>query len=199
MRTMEALCRKLVKLYALALDLPESYFDACFAEPHMILRMSRYPAIDGADETRREPGAAHRLRVHDPAAAQQGAGPVDPAARRPLDGRAGRRGRLRGQRRRHPAPLDQRALPVDAAPRAQRLGPAALRHPVLLRSRPRHDDRVPAVLPVGRSGRRSIRRSSSATTRCGSPPSATSTWPRWQTPSEADVAPGARATARWKS
>ena len=30
MSTMEALCRKLVRLYALALDLPEDHFDACF-------------------------------------------------------------------------------------------------------------------------------------------------------------------------
>ena len=51
MATLEALCQKLVKLYALALDLPETYFDACFAKPHMILRLSRYPAIDGADES----------------------------------------------------------------------------------------------------------------------------------------------------
>jgi isopenicillin N synthase-like dioxygenase len=51
MRTLEALCRRLVPLYALALGLPADFFDACFAEPHMILRMSRYPAIDGADET----------------------------------------------------------------------------------------------------------------------------------------------------
>ncbi len=49
--TMEALCRKLVRLYALALDLPEDFFDASFTEPHMILRMSRYPAIDAADES----------------------------------------------------------------------------------------------------------------------------------------------------
>jgi isopenicillin N synthase-like dioxygenase len=51
MRTLEALCRKLVPLYALALDLPADFFDACFGEPHMILRMSRYPVIDGEDET----------------------------------------------------------------------------------------------------------------------------------------------------
>ncbi len=51
MGTIEALCRKLVRLYALALDLPETFFDACFAEPHIIQRMSRYPAIDGADES----------------------------------------------------------------------------------------------------------------------------------------------------
>ncbi len=49
--TLEKLCQKLVKLYALALDLPETFFDACFAKPHMILRMSRYPQIDGTDET----------------------------------------------------------------------------------------------------------------------------------------------------
>ena len=51
MGTLEALCKKLVRLYALALDLPETFFDACFADPHMILRMSRYPVIDGTDDT----------------------------------------------------------------------------------------------------------------------------------------------------
>ena len=51
MGTLEALCKKLVRLYALALFLPETFFDAGFAEPHMILRMSRYPVIDGADDT----------------------------------------------------------------------------------------------------------------------------------------------------
>ena len=51
MRTLETLCRRLVPLYALALDLPADFFDSCFAEPHMILRMSRYPIIDGDDET----------------------------------------------------------------------------------------------------------------------------------------------------
>ncbi|HJU15499.1 MAG TPA: 2-oxoglutarate and iron-dependent oxygenase domain-containing protein [Stellaceae bacterium] len=51
MRTLEALCRRLVPLYASALGLSADFFDACFAEPHMILRMSRYPVIDGSDET----------------------------------------------------------------------------------------------------------------------------------------------------
>ena len=51
MGTLEALCKKLVRLYALALDLPETFLDGHFAEPHMILRMSRYPVIDGADDT----------------------------------------------------------------------------------------------------------------------------------------------------
>ena len=51
MNTLEALCRKLVRLYALALDLPDTFLDACFAKPHLILRMSRYPLIDRADES----------------------------------------------------------------------------------------------------------------------------------------------------
>lgn len=51
MQALEALCQKLVKLYALALDLPETFFDSSFAKPHMILRMSRYPQIDAGDET----------------------------------------------------------------------------------------------------------------------------------------------------
>ena len=51
MSTLEALCRKLVRLYALALDLPDTFLDACFAKPHLILRMSRYPLIDHADES----------------------------------------------------------------------------------------------------------------------------------------------------
>src|SRR3954449_6419438 len=50
MRTLETLCRRLVTLYALALDLPADFFDSCFARPHLILRMSRYPVIDEADE-----------------------------------------------------------------------------------------------------------------------------------------------------
>jgi isopenicillin N synthase-like dioxygenase len=51
MRTLEALCRGPVPLYALALDLPADFFNTYFAEPHMILRMSRYPVI--AARTRR--------------------------------------------------------------------------------------------------------------------------------------------------
>ena len=200
MSTLEALCRKLVRLYALALDLPETFFDACFAEPHMILRMSRYPVIDGADDTVASLVPHTNSGFMTLAAAQQGAGPVDQLL---PDGRwmeaPGVDGRLRGQRRRHPAPLDQRALPVDAAPRAQRLGPAALRRAVLLRSQPRHHDRVPADLPVGRAIRPKY------------PPIKFGDYALWfaaqryehmakvQAPSEADIAPGARATSRWQS
>src|SRR6516165_7835698 len=51
METLERLCRRLVRLYALALDLPADFFDECYAEPHMILRMSRYPVLDTGDDT----------------------------------------------------------------------------------------------------------------------------------------------------
>jgi isopenicillin N synthase-like dioxygenase len=64
MQTLEALCRRLAPLYAMALDLPADFFDACFAVPHMILRMSRYPVIDDEDETVAAPA---RLRRFDPA------------------------------------------------------------------------------------------------------------------------------------
>lgn len=49
MATLEALCKRLVPLYALALGLPATWFDRAYARPHLILRMSRYPAIDGDD------------------------------------------------------------------------------------------------------------------------------------------------------
>lgn len=43
MDALEALALKLVPLYALALDLPEDYFDDAFAKPMYKLRMSHYP------------------------------------------------------------------------------------------------------------------------------------------------------------
>ncbi|HVH80159.1 MAG TPA: 2OG-Fe(II) oxygenase family protein, partial [Stellaceae bacterium] len=41
--TLERLVQKLVQLYARALDLPATYFDAAFAEPQFKLRMTHYP------------------------------------------------------------------------------------------------------------------------------------------------------------
>jgi hypothetical protein len=136
MRTLEALCRRLVPLYALALDLSADFFDAFRrAAPypaHVALPGHRRRGRDG-----REPRAAHRFRFHDAVAAQPGAGFVGPIAERPLDRRAKHRWRLCRQRWRHPASLDERAVSVDAASRAQRLGPGALRGPVFRRSRSR--------------------------------------------------------------
>ncbi|MGD9617944.1 MAG: isopenicillin N synthase family dioxygenase [Alphaproteobacteria bacterium] len=43
---LEALAKKLMPIYALALDLPADYFDKAFAEPQYTLRMSHYPFIE---------------------------------------------------------------------------------------------------------------------------------------------------------
>lgn len=40
---MEALVQRMVRLYALALDLPAAWFDGAFAEPQYTLRMTHYP------------------------------------------------------------------------------------------------------------------------------------------------------------
>jgi isopenicillin N synthase-like dioxygenase len=49
MRALERLCQRLVPIYAAALDMPADAFDAAYAEPHIILRMSHYPPL-GDDE-----------------------------------------------------------------------------------------------------------------------------------------------------
>jgi isopenicillin N synthase-like dioxygenase len=49
MRALERLCQRLVPIYAAALAMPADTFDAAYAEPHIILRMSHYPPL-GDDE-----------------------------------------------------------------------------------------------------------------------------------------------------
>jgi len=44
MGALERLGRRLVRIYAVALGLDADYFDAMFAQPNMILRLTRYPA-----------------------------------------------------------------------------------------------------------------------------------------------------------
>jgi isopenicillin N synthase-like dioxygenase len=44
--TLERLVRKMVRLYARALDLPAEYFDAAFEEPQYKLRATHYPCVD---------------------------------------------------------------------------------------------------------------------------------------------------------
>jgi isopenicillin N synthase-like dioxygenase len=46
---LEKLASSLVPLYALALDLPESYFDEAFARPMFKLRMTHYPPQEAVD------------------------------------------------------------------------------------------------------------------------------------------------------
>jgi isopenicillin N synthase-like dioxygenase len=43
---LEALAKRLVPLYATALDLPADHFDAAFAEPQYTLRMTHYPFVE---------------------------------------------------------------------------------------------------------------------------------------------------------
>jgi len=43
---LEALVKKLVPLYAIALDLPADHFDEAFAEPQYTLRLTHYPFIE---------------------------------------------------------------------------------------------------------------------------------------------------------
>jgi isopenicillin N synthase-like dioxygenase len=43
---LEALAKKLVPLYAIALGLPADYFDKAFAEPQYTLRMTHYPFVE---------------------------------------------------------------------------------------------------------------------------------------------------------
>jgi isopenicillin N synthase-like dioxygenase len=158
MATLEALCRKLVKLYALALDLPAEHFDGYFRKPHMILRQSRYPQIDAGDNTIASlvphtdsgfmtllpPNKVQGLSINLPNGEWMDAPYVESAScRRRI------------------------ACATSLAPCAMPSPSSAI--PTTTRS-------SSACRPASRrSGRPSIRRSSSAIMRCGSRPSATST------------------------
>ncbi len=50
MTAMESLGRRLVPIYAVALDLPADYFDAMFEKPNMIQRLSHYPPRPSYDD-----------------------------------------------------------------------------------------------------------------------------------------------------
>jgi len=47
---MEALCRRLLPVYALALDLPADFFDAAFEAPQFSFRMSHYPPSETGED-----------------------------------------------------------------------------------------------------------------------------------------------------
>jgi isopenicillin N synthase-like dioxygenase len=51
MQAMETLCRRLVPLYATALDLPPDAFDRAYAAPHLILRLTHYPPLASSEAT----------------------------------------------------------------------------------------------------------------------------------------------------
>ena len=196
MRALEALCRQLVPLYALALDLPADFFDACFGEPHMILRMSRYPVIDGEDETvaslvphtdsgfmtllppNRVPGLSIQL--------PSGRWIERPASTAPLSSTAATSciaGPTSGFCRRRTVCATSRARCVTRS--------RSSATPITTRS---SNACPPAARPITRQN---TRRSASAIMRCGLPARAISTWRTKPALPDAVVAPGARATARW--
>ena len=143
---MEALGQKLLPLYALALDLPRDYFLPLFDGAHINLRLSHYPANAAAEDNQfgiaphADAGFLTMLPQSE-VPELRSAPPQETGSPRRLAGE------LPGQYRRHAQPLDQRPLPVDAAPRQQQFEPRALRDAVLLRPEHRHDDRMPADLP----------------------------------------------------
>jgi len=50
MNAMEAMGRRMVRVYAVALDLPPDYFDTMFAVPNMIQRLTHYPPTENPAE-----------------------------------------------------------------------------------------------------------------------------------------------------
>jgi isopenicillin N synthase-like dioxygenase len=50
MRAMESLGRRMMPIYAAALDLPADFFDAMFEQPNMIQRLTHYPARESYAE-----------------------------------------------------------------------------------------------------------------------------------------------------
>ena len=161
---MERLVQKLVRLYALALDLPAAYFDGPFREFQYKLRMTHYPNQAGAADD--EFGIAPHTDTEfpDPARAQRRARPLDPHAKRQVDRRPGRARRLCREWRADAAALDQRCLPGHAAPRGEPERRRALCAGLLLRQ-PTSTGRSPRCRPPSApTGRRNIRRPSTPTT-----------------------------------
>ena len=67
--TIEALALKLVKVFAVALELDPSYFDAAFEQPFWRLRMTHYPPVIGNQrvvvvDEEEENGAGGSVRAH---------------------------------------------------------------------------------------------------------------------------------------
>ena len=50
MEKMQHLGRRMVRIYAVALELPETYFDAMFQQPTLVQRLTHYPARPQRDE-----------------------------------------------------------------------------------------------------------------------------------------------------
>ena len=161
---LERLVQKLVRLYAVALDLPAAYFDDPFRDFQYKLRMTHYPYQEAlADD---EFGIAPHtdtsfltlLAPND----------VPGLSIRTQSGKwidaPGRSRRLCREWRADAAALDQRRLPGDAAPRGQPQRRRALCAGLLLRQPHRLAGRLGADHASGRTGRPNTRRPGTPTT-----------------------------------
>ena len=160
---MEDLASRIMRVFAMALKLPEDHFAGVIDRPVSALRALNYPHPTAPPE----PGQLSRRRPHrlwqpdDPVARSEVRRPRNLHAGAAMaPGAAGAR-RLHHQYRRPDGAVDQRPLGVDAAPRGQ---PAARRQgidtPAILRLLPPAQlgrrDRVPEILP-GPRGDRALR------------------------------------------
>ena len=114
---MEALAETMMRIFAVALELPEIYFADKIDRHFSPLGSFHYPALDRPPQpgqiAMRRP---HRFRQPDDAGDGQCTGRVtDPAAGRHMGRHRGCTGRTRSQHRRYDGALNQRPLDVDAS------------------------------------------------------------------------------------
>ncbi len=135
---------------ARALDLPPHWFDDAFEDSQFTCRLSHYPPVAAeANQFGIAPHTDSNFMTFLPQSEVPGL-----QMRLPGAGPLGRQmaryalypGLLRGQFRRHAAPLEQRGVQIDAAPRAAAGRPRALCNPVFPRAALRPADRMPADL-----------------------------------------------------
>ena len=136
-----ALSERLLRAFALALELEEDYFLAFYRKPLTQVSLLHYPA-----QPPTAPEDEYGIRPHADATAFTILAQDEVGGLQVLS-RAGDSGHLRRQHRRHDGALDQRPLCLDQASGLQPLGPRALFAAVLRHSRLRRGGGVPADLP----------------------------------------------------
>ena len=147
---MGAFARRFNRLLALALDLPEKFFDPHFERPTVWLRLMFYPPEPPGTPDDQYGAAPHTDYGFITFLAQDGLGGLEVRARDGgVDTRAADPGHVRRQRRGHARAVEQRPLGLDPAP-----GPQHLRPRTATRSRssgtPTWRARSPAFRPAPR-------------------------------------------------
>ena len=117
-RAMEDLAARVMRAFAVALELPDDFFAPFIDAPISALRALNYPALDRAPAPGQIRAGAHTdygsLTILAP---QEGSRGLEIFSAGALDRGSSRRGRLRRQHRRSDGALDRRPLGVDAASR----------------------------------------------------------------------------------